>query len=115
MWAHSSRANRKPAVSELERNWARSRGSVLSRLPPLPHMFHGETVCLRLARLGRDKLQSSITPSSVTQTEHLGFSTGCYFSLISPLPQPHPYNLLLLPAGRNLSTKGMAGKAGLGC
>lgn len=67
--------------------------------PTLPHMFHGETVCPRLARLKRDKLQISITPSSVTNTEHLGLSTGGYFCLHLILTLPLcPYNLLSVRA-----------------
>lgn len=100
------------------RNWAGSWGSVLSRLPPLPHMFHGETVCLRLARLKRDKLQISITPSSVTNTEHLGLSTGGYFCLHLILTLPLcPYNLLSsqLTGGRDLTTKDMAVRADPHC
>lgn len=70
--------------------------------------------CLRLARLKRDKLQISITPSFVTNTEHLGLSTGGYFCLHLILTLPLcPYNLLSaqLTGGRNLTTKDMAVRA----
>lgn len=102
------------------RNWELgcSWGSVLSRLPPLPHMFHGETVCPRLARLKRDKLQISITPSSVTNTEHLGLSTGGYFCLHLILTLPLcPYNLLSaqFTGQRNLTTMDMAVRADPHC
>lgn len=81
------------------------------------HTFHGETVCLRLARLRREKLHSSPTPSSVTKTEHMGFSTSAYIPL-HPILTLQPSLIIIccqLMVGRDLTKREKVGKADLHC